>query len=165
MAAFGTECPSRVISSRVVAPAMAACVATKWRRSCQRSFGSPAVSLAGKYTVYSVALNARGDSSPSAPTASLAARRLPGKVAGLKVTVTGTTFSIRWGAASGNGAAISRCSVQVVKGGGGYSKTFSASGSALSVTGLPARSSYKITVSAINAAGTGASTSATATIR
>ncbi|WP_433731995.1 fibronectin type III domain-containing protein [Actinoplanes sp. CA-051413] len=80
----------------------------------------------------------------------------PGMPPRVRAGVTGTNIVVSWGAAAGNGAAVSGYRVSWgPAGGGSESTTRSGSSRSATLTGITAGMSYRITVAAENAAGRG----------
>ncbi|MFV2115765.1 fibronectin type III domain-containing protein [Micromonospora sp. LOL_025] len=90
----------------------------------------------------------------------------PSMPPGLRVSASGTSIQVRWGAAAANGATVSGYQVTWarVSGGGGGSAARAGSSRSMTITGLTRGTAYRVTVSARNAAGTGSPASARVTV-
>ncbi|MFY1688270.1 fibronectin type III domain-containing protein [Plantactinospora sp. WMMB782] len=84
----------------------------------------------------------------------------------LRVTASGTSVQVKWGAAAANGATVSgyRVTWARVSGGGGGSSSRAGSSRGMTITGLTRGTAYRVTVAARNSAGTGSPASARVTV-
>ena len=112
------------------------------------------------YTVTVTAANAVG-TGPASTGVTATPRTAPGAPTGVSVTASTGQLGVSWTApASNGGAAISSYTVTATPTGGGTTLTASTAGTSASFTGLVDGTTYSVTVTATNAAGTGTASSA-----